>query len=101
MRRVIMPNIRALPVDWAHTSLRRRSRGVRARGFALVRNLRGTPVRQAAAVSRGMAMDIEFFDGRVRASAEATSLTPAEKPVRIIRNRGRRGGDPGQGSLFG
>jgi exodeoxyribonuclease VII large subunit len=76
-------------------------RGVLARGFALVRNLRGTPVRQAAAVSRGMAMDIEFFDGRVRACAEATSLTPAEKPVRIIRNRSRRGGDPGQGSLFG
>ncbi len=76
-------------------------RGVLARGFALVRNLRGTPLRQAAVVSRGMAMDIEFFDGRVRASAEATSLTPAEKPVRIIRSRSRRGGDPGQGSLFG
>jgi exodeoxyribonuclease VII large subunit len=76
-------------------------RGVLARGFALVRNLRGTPVRQAAAVSRGMAMDIEFFDGRVRASAEAMSLTTAEKPLRITRNRGRRGGDPGQGSLFG
>jgi hypothetical protein len=49
-----------------------------------------------------MALDIEFFDGRVRASAEATSLTPAEKPLRIVRNRNRRGGgDPGQGSLFG
>jgi exodeoxyribonuclease VII large subunit len=80
-------------------------RGVLARGFALVRDLEGHPLRQAAAVDPGMAMDIEFFDGHVRASAQEPSGTPkealAEKPQPAAKNRGRRGGDSGQGSLFG
>jgi exodeoxyribonuclease VII large subunit len=76
-------------------------RGVLARGFALVRDLDGHPLRQAAAVGPGMALDIEFFDGRVRALAERSSVPLAEKPQSAARNRGRRGGDGGQGSLFG
>jgi exodeoxyribonuclease VII large subunit len=75
-------------------------RGVLARGFALVRDLAGYPLRHAAAVNPGMAMDIEFFDGHVRASAVEPSGTPVEKPQPAAKNRGRRGGDPGQGSLF-
>jgi exodeoxyribonuclease VII large subunit len=75
-------------------------RGVLARGFALVRDLAGRPLRQAAAVDPGMAMDIEFFDGHVRASAEQSSGTLAEKPLGAGKSRGRRGGDGGQGSLF-
>ena len=76
-------------------------RGVLARGFALVRDVAGRPVRQAAAVASGMAMDIEFFDGRVRALAESSSGGLAEKPQAPARTRGRRAGDGGQGSLFG
>jgi exodeoxyribonuclease VII large subunit len=74
-------------------------RGVLARGFALVRDRAGRPLRTAAAVSTGMPIDIEFSDGRVGARAELvqTSTTPRAEPAR---RRRRRDSDPGQGSLF-
>ena len=78
-------------------------RGVLARGFALVRDLAGRPLRQAAAVSAGMRLDIEFSDGHVHAAAEGSSAA-AEKPQSpaASKPRGRRGnGDSNQGSLFG
>ena len=73
-------------------------RGVLARGFALVRDAAGQPLRAAAAVSGGMRLDIEFSDGRVGATADAPAASPspaAPKPP------SRRGGGEGQGSLFG
>jgi exodeoxyribonuclease VII large subunit len=78
-------------------------RGVLARGFALVRDLDGRPLPQAAAVSPGMAVEIEFTDGRVRATAEGTSAdAKAGAHAAVARARGRRGsGGEGQGSLFG
>ena len=86
-------------------------RGVLARGFALVRDLAGRPLRQAAAVRAGMRLDIEFSDGRVRAAAEGSSVA-ADKPQSVAvdkpqsaaasKPRGRRGnGNSNQGSLFG
>jgi exodeoxyribonuclease VII large subunit len=78
-------------------------RGVLARGFALVRDLEGHPLRQVAQVSAGMRLDVEFSDGHVRALAEgSTTDTPGKsEPAPAIKPRGRRGGgDPGQGSLF-
>ncbi len=45
-------------------------RGVLARGFALVRDGEGHPLRSAAAVGAGMRLDIEFSDGRVGATAD-------------------------------
>jgi exodeoxyribonuclease VII large subunit len=74
-------------------------RGVLARGFALVRDRAGRPLRTAASVATGMPMDIEFSDGRVGARAEVVqaSTTPRPEPAR---RRRRRDGDPGQGSLF-
>jgi exodeoxyribonuclease VII large subunit len=86
-------------------------RGVLARGFALVRDLAGRPLRQAAAVRAGMRLDIEFSDGRVRAAAEGSSVA-ADKPQSVAvdkpqsaaasKPRGRRGnGHSNQGSLFG
>jgi exodeoxyribonuclease VII large subunit len=73
-------------------------RGVLARGFALVRDRAGRPLRMAAAVTTGMPMDVEFADGHVGARAEVvqTSATPRVEPPR----RRRRGSDPGQGNLF-
>ena len=79
------------------------------RGFALVRDKAGHPLRAAASVKPGMPLDIEFSDGRVGATAEGvrTTPTPIEPPVRALpaswRPRKRRGasGDPGQGNLFG
>jgi exodeoxyribonuclease VII large subunit len=74
-------------------------RGVLDRGFALVRDGEGKPLRAAASVTTGMALDIEFADGRVGAMAgDARSMRPAAAP---LRRRRRSGGDvPGQGSLF-
>jgi exodeoxyribonuclease VII large subunit len=74
--------------------------GVLARGFALVRSEAGKPLRAAAAVDIGVRIDIEFADGRVRATAEVKDLTgpPAARPA--LRRTRRRDPDPGQGSLF-
>jgi exodeoxyribonuclease VII large subunit len=72
-------------------------RGVLARGFALVRDGAAHPVRHAAAVNPGMALDIEFFDGRVQALAQASHLRARQPPSKY---RARRAVAPGQGSLF-
>ncbi len=74
-------------------------RGVLARGFALVRDEVGRPLRNAAAVAPGMPIEIEFSDGRVGARVDdpASAAKPsgeAPKP------RPRRSGGPGQGNLF-
>jgi exodeoxyribonuclease VII large subunit len=74
-------------------------RGVLARGFALVRDGGGRPLRSATAVASGMALDIEFGDGHVAAVAgEARSPSPAPAPIRRRRRSGSS--DEGQGSLF-
>jgi exodeoxyribonuclease VII large subunit len=73
--------------------------GVLARGFTLVRGPDGRPLRSAAAVAPGLALDIEFADGRVAATATTGgAMTPPEPPRQ--RPRRRRAVDPGQGSLF-
>ena len=74
-------------------------RGVLARGFALVRDRAGRPLRAAAGVTVGMSIDVEFADGHVGARAEVVqaSAAPSAAPMR---RRARRGSDPGQGSLF-
>jgi exodeoxyribonuclease VII large subunit len=70
-------------------------RGVLARGFALVRDKAGAPLRAAAAVSPGMALDIEFADGRVGAIADGGGEGSApSKP------KAKRGGSPPQPNLF-
>jgi exodeoxyribonuclease VII large subunit len=61
------------------------------RGFALVRDAAGQPIRSATAVAAGDQIDIELADGHL--PAVATGGAPKKK----------RGGGPGggQGSLFG
>jgi exodeoxyribonuclease VII large subunit len=72
--------------------------GVLARGFALVRDAAGQPLRAAAAVSAGMPLEIEFADGRVGARADGASA--AERiGVDAAKPRRRREGG-GQGDLF-
>ncbi|MBI2713453.1 MAG: exodeoxyribonuclease VII large subunit [Rhizobiales bacterium] len=78
--------------------------GVLARGFALVRDGDGHPLRSAAAVGNRMRLEIEFFDGRVGATADGEGAPqPAAKPKPSAKPRPRGGGDKsgGQGSLFG
>ena len=73
-------------------------RGVLARGFTLVRDHAGRPLRAAADVAPGMAIGIEFSDGRVGARVETLQTSGVER-VEPPRRR-RRTADPGQGSLF-
>jgi len=77
-------------------------RGVLDRGFALVRDGSGHPLRAAAAVSTGMRIDIEFSDGRVGAVAGDARMTPPAEaaPLSIRRRRRRSDGGEGQGNLF-
>ena len=72
--------------------------GVLARGFALVRDPAGPPLRSAAAISPGQNLDIEFADGRVAATATAAhggQAAPAD-PAALAPRRRRSGA----GSLF-
>jgi exodeoxyribonuclease VII large subunit len=74
-------------------------RGVLARGFALVRDGEGQPLRSAAAVSAGARLEIEFSDGRVGATADGDRTS---SPSAKAKPRARGGQGPGgQGSLFG
>jgi exodeoxyribonuclease VII large subunit len=74
-------------------------RSVLARGFALVRDRAGRPVRTAASVTVGTPLDVEFSDGHVGARAEVVQASAAPRPEPPRRRR-RRAGNPGQGSLF-
>jgi exodeoxyribonuclease VII large subunit len=69
--------------------------GVLARGFTLVRDRAGKPLRSVGAITPGMRLDIEFADGRVPALAES----PRPR-ISSVRPRGSRATDPAQGSLF-
>jgi exodeoxyribonuclease VII large subunit len=75
-------------------------RKVLERGFALVRDGEGRPLRSAAAVCIGMRLDIEFADGRVGANADGDHASQPQAKVKP-RARGSGGGPGGQGSLFG
>ena len=67
--------------------------GVLARGFALVRDGEGHPLRTAAAVAGGMRLEIEFSDGRVGATADGDGAPPPAKPKAApARRRNRRAG---------
>jgi exodeoxyribonuclease VII large subunit len=69
-----------------------------------VRDGAGRPLRTAAAVTAGMALEIEFADGRVGARAQGSldsDAPSADKPSgEAAKLRGRRGTGPGQGDLF-
>jgi exodeoxyribonuclease VII large subunit len=71
-------------------------RGVLARGFALIRDTAGRPLRSVAAVAAGMPIEIEFADGRVGAHAAGRAEPKSAEPAKP---RGRRRGAD-QGDLF-
>jgi exodeoxyribonuclease VII large subunit len=76
-------------------------REVLKRGYALVRDEKGYPLRSAGQVNAGMRLDIEMSDGRVRATAGQTFAAPDAPVVPLRRRRSRSGGGEGQGNLFG
>ncbi|MFB2552639.1 exodeoxyribonuclease VII large subunit [Ensifer soli] len=85
-------------------------RAVLKRGYALVRDAAGVPVPAAAGVGEGMAVSIEFTDGRVgatigarQAGIEAAVDQAGDEAAPSPRRRGSRArpaGGPEQGSLF-
>ncbi len=74
-------------------------RGILARGFALVRDRNGRPLRTATAVAIGARIDIEFSDGKVGARADSVQTSAGSHVERPTRRR-RHIVDPGQGDLF-
>ena len=56
-------------------------RQVLARGFALVRDERGQPVRSVADLAPDAALDIELADGHIDAVVSRRGVTPAKKPL--------------------
>jgi exodeoxyribonuclease VII large subunit len=82
-------------------------REVLKRGFALVRDGEGHPLRSVSTVTCGAPLEIEFADGRLNAVADGASR-PSAAPVSVPRAAKARprggsggGGGEGQGSLFG
>ncbi|MBY6241229.1 exodeoxyribonuclease VII large subunit [Methylosinus sp. Sm6] len=71
---------------------------VLTRGFALVRDERGTVLRHTRDVAPGMAMTIQFADGSVPARAEGDA--PPEPPSSPRHKRGKDKTGGGQGTLF-
>ncbi|MSO66464.1 MAG: exodeoxyribonuclease VII large subunit, partial [Pseudolabrys sp.] len=71
--------------------------GVLARGFALVRDGGGHPLRSAAAVTSRMRMEIEFSDGRVGAVADGEGAPPKPAPAKPRLRDDKPGG---QGTLL-
>jgi exodeoxyribonuclease VII large subunit len=72
---------------------------VLARGFVLVRDGAGHMVRTAMSISEGDALEMEFADGRVAATAGKGTPSQAKKGTGKPRSSGGSGGGP-QGSLF-
>jgi exodeoxyribonuclease VII large subunit len=78
-------------------------RNVLARGFAIVRDDRGVPIRSMQTIAEGSALEVEFTDGRINATTNGGVSTPASlaqdrkpkttKPTRATPARS-------QGSLF-
>ena len=66
---------------------------VLARGFALVRDDKGHPVRSAVAIATGARFQVELADGRINAVADGGGDGAAKKPA-------RKGQPGGQGDLF-
>jgi exodeoxyribonuclease VII large subunit len=98
-------------LERSHQLLRAFSyQSVLERGFALVRDDGGRPLRAAAAVQPGMKLDIEFADGCVGATAQTVrnvgERPPEPLPSRVPaswkpRKPKSSSGSSGQGSLFG
>jgi hypothetical protein len=56
-------------------------------------------LRSAAAITPPMRLEIEMWDGNVKATAGETVAVPERAPI-IRRRRSRSAGGEGQGSLF-
>jgi exodeoxyribonuclease VII large subunit len=74
--------------------------GVLKRGFALVRDGEGHPLRSAASVTDHMKLDIEFSDGRVGAVADRAGKPQLASPKPAAKPKPRGDKPSGQGTLL-
>jgi exodeoxyribonuclease VII large subunit len=74
-------------------------REVLKRGYALVRDEHGKPLRDAASIKPPMRLDIEMWDGSVKATAGEMTSAPVRAPF-TRRRRSKSSGGEGQGNLF-
>ncbi|MDQ8726810.1 exodeoxyribonuclease VII large subunit [Bradyrhizobium sp. LHD-71] len=72
-------------------------KSVLQRGYALVRDADGAPVRSAAAVTPGAHLALEFSDGTVGATADGEGTSAAKPKQPSTRSRPS---EPAQGKLF-
>lgn len=70
------------------------------RGFAIVRDADGTPIRRAAAVGPGATLAIQFADGIANATADGGDAAATPTRPSAGRKPGKTTGSSGQGSLF-
>ena len=75
-------------------------RGVLSRGFALVRDETGKPLRRAGEVRRAQRLEIEFADGKVGAIAGGRVGPPLTPPALLPRRRAKPDKDRGAGDAF-
>jgi exodeoxyribonuclease VII large subunit len=62
-------------------------KSVLERGFAVVRNAAGKPIRRAGTVPPGERLALEFADGTVRAAAEGGARAPKRKLSELFKQR--------------
>ena len=70
-------------------------KGVLERGYVVVRDDKGKPIRSADAVSAGDSLQLEFADGKV-----GTTVTGGDAPEAATKPARKRSGDGRQGSLL-
>ena len=75
-------------------------RNVLKRGYALVRDETGTPVKGAAALSLNQTIAIEFADGSINAVTTEGSATPPPQPVKKRADKPADAAPSKQGRLF-
>ncbi len=80
------------------STLKLSEQAILERGYALVIDRAGTPVRRAAEVEAGVALDLRFVDGTVHVRAGDEPPPAAPKPASRPPAKPKDGG--GQGSLF-
>lgn len=74
-------------------------RSALARGFALITDQDGAPIKAKNEVSDGMSLSLEFYDGRVAATVEG-SLTEGATPPTKVQKKTLKNPDIRQGKLL-
>ncbi|OBZ97073.1 exodeoxyribonuclease VII large subunit [Pararhizobium polonicum] len=75
-------------------------RNVLKRGYALVRDDAGLPIKSAAALAQNQAIAIEFADGSINALTTEGDASPPPQPVKRRAEKAMATAPPKQGSLF-